>query len=497
MRPPVSSSLAACALTALCCCSSAAPQAPTYPYQAPPTSGPPAGLDQETWTRHLKEDLLPYWRMAEAQGTPVGNFPTNRDMNGGVQSPTARKPRMLGRQIFTYCVGYLLTGDESLLALAKAGNRWLLDHGQDKARGGWYADLDAAGNPSGDNPKFAQDFSYTVMGPAMYFFVTGDPESEAAVLATRDLLFDPSKYWDAANGRIRDGMNGALTAEVSMENRGSELVAQLDPITAFLLLVQPVLTDPARRVQMLGDLATLAKVIQSQFWKDGIFWGATGAIGVYHSDHTDFGHILKAYWALTQVDKRLDGHPLRSFLATAAPATLTFAWDAPNGRWAKAPSHATTVDYGSDWWAYAEADNLAATLSLQDPAWLSTLGTAAGHFLTDYVDRTRAAREVVSSVDRTGNWVYPWPDSDTAKCNVWKNGFHTTEHALVLEVLASWLQARPLQLYFAFPAQQVAARAAAATPYTFQAHVASTEDLGALAADASLHKVRVGFDQIR
>ena len=45
--------------------------------------------------------------------------------------------------------------------------------------------------------------------------------AEAAVLATRDLLFDPSKYWDAANGRIRDGMNGALTVETWMGTAGS------------------------------------------------------------------------------------------------------------------------------------------------------------------------------------------------------------------------------------------------------------------------------------
>lgn len=483
----------------IACGKSDPPAGPPYQYTAPPAGAPPAGLDLATWQTHLTGDLLPYWRMAEAQGTPLGNFPTWRGMDGTVQGSSNRKPRMLGRQIFTYCIGYLMTGDESLLALAKAGNRWLLDHGRDKRRGGWFADLDAAGNQSGDNPKFAQDLSYTVMGPAAYFFVTGDPESEAVVLEARDLLF--TKYWDQANGRIKDGLTGDLGADAPMyppsANRGSELVAQLDPITAFLLLVQPVLTDPARRAQLLGDLKTLATLIQTSYWKDGLFWGSTGVIGQYNTDHTDFGHILKAYWALTQVDKRLADHPLRSFLATAAPASLTFAYDAPNGRWANRPFSATKVYYGPDWWEAAEANNLAATLALQDPRWISTLGTTAANFRGDYVDRTRPVREVVSTVDRTGKWVYGWPDHDTAKCNEWKNGFHTTEQALVMAAFSSWLTAKPLQLYFAFPAAEAQTRGALATPYSFLGHVAAVEDKGALAADPALHKTLVSFDQIR
>jgi hypothetical protein len=83
--------------------------------------------------------------------------------------------------------------------------------------------------------------------------------------------------------------------------------------------VQPVLSDPARRDQALGDLRTLALRLRDSFWKDGIFWGSTGGVGSYGSNHTDFGHILKAYWALLQIDKRLADHPLHDFLAQTRP----------------------------------------------------------------------------------------------------------------------------------------------------------------------------------
>src|SRR5574341_1458173 len=290
--------LPALALLAVACAGTTAPaSAPDpYAYVAPPAASAPAGLDAATWLAHEQSDLLPFWTMDAAKGVPVGNFPTWRGMDGSLQGWTNRKPRMMGRQVFTYCAAFLMTGDETYLDLARAGNRWLLDHARDLTRGGWYADLDATGAQYLDADKTAQDMAYAVMGPAAWFYVTRDPEAEATVLATRDLLFDPTKYWDAANGRIRDGMNGALTAETWMGTPGSwQIVAQLDPMTAFLLLAQPAFTEQARRDQVLGDLRTLASLLQRSFWKDGIFWGSTGDIGVYQSFHTDFGHILKAY----------------------------------------------------------------------------------------------------------------------------------------------------------------------------------------------------------
>jgi hypothetical protein len=496
----VALALSACARTTAPAVPVVPPTGDLYVYTPPPATAPPAGLDAATWTTHLRDDLLPFWTMDAAKGVPVGNFPTYRGMDGAVRADRPdRKPRMMGRQIFTYSIGYLLTGDEALLDLARAGNRWLLDHARDPVRGGWFADLDVQGQPPYLADKLAQDMAYDTMGPAAWFFVTADPEAEAALLQTRDLLFDPAKYWDSANGRIRDGMDATLTSEAFMGQAGSwELVAQLDPVTAFLLLVQPVLSDAARRDQVLGDLRTLASRMRTSFWQDGLFWGSTARIGQYTGqNHNDFGHMLKAYWAVLQIDKRLSDHPHGAFLQQYAPAALTLAYDAPNGRWAKYPTSATTVAYGSDWWAYAESDQLAATLALHDPAWIATVGETARHFREDYVDRNWPAREVVPSVNRTGGWVYPWPPSDTAKCNEWKNGFHAAEHALVLYLFSHWLSGTPAPLYFAFPAASVQALAAAARPYTLDGRVSQVEDLGPLAGDPTRHKVRVHFADLR
>ncbi|HET9450686.1 MAG TPA: AGE family epimerase/isomerase [Aggregicoccus sp.] len=463
-----------------------------------PPAEAPAGLEPATWRAHLEQELLPFWRMEEAKGSPLGNFPTRRTMSGAVASgSTTRKSRMLGRQTYAYAVSYLMTGDEELLSLSRAGTRWILDHARDGARGGFHPDLDENGNPVGNGDKWAQDASYIAMGPAAYFFVTRDPEAEAAVLAARDLLFDPATFWDAEQRRIRDGLDGALTTERFMTAAySSELVAQLDPVTAFLLLVQPVLSADARREQVLGDLRTLATTMKEQFWRDGLFWGTTAGIGQYGSRHTDFGHSLKAYWALSLIDRRLPDQPFQAFLSEHLPGALTFALDTETGRWASRPLSPTTKAYGSDWWQYAEADQVAATLALHDPAFVQTVGTSAEQWRARFVDRSRPAGEVFPSIKRDGSG-WGWSDSDTAKCNEWKSGFHSTEHALVLYLFSHWLHGEPAPLYFAFPADRVAELAAASRPYTLLGRVVDHQDLGPLAADPSLHKVRVRFDQLR
>ncbi|HZJ56086.1 MAG TPA: hypothetical protein VFD38_18225 [Myxococcaceae bacterium] len=486
------------------CGEKSAPTTPDpYAYAPPPAGGAPAALAPLVWNDplggqgHLQQDLEPYWAMPEAKGTPEGNFPTWRTMTGALTNRTGRKPRMLGRQTFGYAVEYLLTGDPEKLALARAGNRWILDHAWDTTVGGWFADLDEAGNASGSGAKLTQDGAYTVMGPAAYFFVTRDAEAETRVEETRQLFFDPSTYFDTAGQRIRDGMNASLTQEAFLNGNGNDIVSQLDPITAFMLLVQPVRTQQADRDRMLADLRTLALALRDRHFSDGLFWGNVSSLGFYRSFHSDYGHMLKAHWALTQIDKRLVDRPFRDFLVTWTDGTLTRALDAASGRWKKQPTSPTTDDYGSDWWAFAEADQLAATLALHDPKWIPVAADTSTHWRNEFVDTKNAIREIIPGITAAGAPVFNWPSSDTAKCNEWKSSFHSHEHALVMFLFGHYLAGTPAPLYFAFPAAEIETRARASTPYTFQGKVDGWEDLGEIPGTDGLHRVRVTFTELR
>ncbi len=445
----------------------------------------PESLRGATWRAHLEADILPFWTTDAALGTPPGNYPTYRGMDGTPQNPTERRPRMISRQIYLYVVAFLMTGDAAHLDRARAGVEWLLAHAIDE-HGACHARLNADGSPAGDDPKTAQDVAYCGLGLAAWTFLTRDPAAEAAVLKMRDLLFDPTRFWDADNGRIRDALSADLTTEVDVEGDGGwELVAQLDAINALLLLVQPVVSEPARREQLLDDLRTLSNVLVDRFLADGIFWGVHSQTGQFGGKHVDFGHTLKSYWMIGLVDARLSDHPFAS-LSDAGAEQLLRAWDDAHGRWAKRPTSATEVEYGSDWWVYAEADQLAATLSLTDPTWTERVAMSAGHWIDDYVDRTRPAREVVPGVDREGKWVWDWTDTDTAKCNHWKSGFHTAEHALVMYLVGSVHEGKAPQLYFA-PVE--------GTPADFEApaYVFSGNESG---REAVQHGVLVTYSQL-
>ena len=316
-----------------------------------------------------------------------------------------------------------------------------------------------------------------------------------ALLAVRDTLFDPALYWDDANQRIRDGLSDDLTQEIDVDNDGWELVAQLDPINAFLLLSQPVLDDPARRDQLLGDLRRLGTTLIKTFHSDGIFWGASNRKGAYGSKHVDFGHTLKSYWMLLEIDKRLPDHPFFDVATTEARAALDRAWDPTYGSWAKRPLSPTAVEYGSDWWAYAESDQLAATLSLIDHRYLDQLTKTTQFWLDHYVDRGRAVREVVSSVRRDGSG-WGWSDADTSKCNEWKNGYHSSEHALVLWLLGHAFAGQPATLHFAVPA--AATSTFIATPYFFSGRETARSVIGPVdVAGETLTAVDVTFDQVQ
>jgi hypothetical protein len=181
---------------------------------------------------------------------------------------------------------------------------------------------------------------------------------------------------------------------------------------------------------------------------------------------------MKAIWMLLQIDKRLSDHPFAAVVAADAPALVTRAYDTDNGRWAKRPTGASSVEYGSDWWIYAEADQLAMTLDLASGTLADELAQTQAHWLSDYVDHVYPG-EVIPGIRRDGTPVWSWPPGDTAKCNEWKNGYHSSEHALVGMMVGHWREGEDVVLHFAVPEDAV--DTFVATPYVFAGRELSRE----------------------
>lgn len=467
---------------------------PAGPTRSEPDLGPGQLPSQARWRDHLTRELLPFWTQADALGTPPGNFPTFRCNDGTVYRGDAPCPelgdafpwitqelgteytRMKSRQAFVYGVGFHLTGDERLLAHARAGVDYLRRHAYEPTGSAVSYWRDGQpGPPPGQ--RTTQDLAYAQLGLAFYYYLTRDAEVLADLIRLERHIF--TAYYEPSWGMLRwvleEGPGGRPDQQ--------ELVAQLDQVNAYLLLVAPLLEEPMRG-RWLGDLHTLARVIRDRFFasEHGMFWGAVHdpARMQLGTHHTDFGHSGKALLMLYLTGVLVGDPPLVDFAREHARALLARA-ATPSGCWAANVSPDGQIERWSNWWTSAELDQAAATLALAEREFRPT---GLGYLAQSY------ACWLERFVDTEGGEVWPFiahPEETPAKAGAdqgpqvhppkvfhWKNGYHALEHALVAMITTAGLTGEPLVLYYAFrePLDGKRGQPGPVQPYVFRGTVA-------------------------
>src|SRR5689334_4441588 len=267
---------AAIALTAAC--------ATTNPRSATPpriAAGQLPSLDR--WRQHVTDELMPFWTMPDALGTPVGNFPTFRCNDGALFRPESPCPelgsaprwitselardytRMKSRQTYLYGVAFHITGDERYLEYARAGVAWLREHAYERDTGSavtyW---VNGKPEPPPDE-RTTQDLAYAQVGLAFYYYLTRDPEVLADLVRLERHIM--TKYWDDSTGPA-GGMLRWVNADgpTPGDRKRQELVSQLDQLNAYMLVVAPLLEDEAVAKAWQGDMVRLARVVKDRFF---------------------------------------------------------------------------------------------------------------------------------------------------------------------------------------------------------------------------------------
>ena len=456
----------------------------------------PAG---EAWVAHLSRDLAPFWLRPEALGSPVGAFPTFRCDDGALVQPDLpcgemlvagpwvssqlgkEFTRMRSRQTFFYGVAFHLTGEEKYLALAKAGVDYFRAHALDRTNRSavsWWKD--GVARPPVE-ARTSQDLAYANLGIAFYAYLTRDPEVLADALLLYDGVFE--RYDDRTRGLLRWAAGG-----VGGETARVELVAQLDQVNAYALLLASVAPEP-HRSKLRTDLARIARILIDRFWSEelGLFRGSLhdpleSGLG---SRHTDFGHTIKALWMIERTGSLLGDGTLSSWARERMPKVLSRAFLPRYGCWASGLRRDGSIDAGVTWWIAAELDQAAATLALTDRRY------------TGYLEKTYACW-LDRLVDRENGEVWSWIDLDDparrgAKQHLWKNGYHSAEHALVSYLTSQELHGKPATLHFAFatPPPKEGLNA-----YFFAGEPISAEESG-LDSRPDLRRVTVSFRRLR
>ena len=411
----------------------------------------------ERWLKHFREDLLPFWNVPDAWGTPRGDFPTFRG-NDGQAVDWAKPPeelatapgwikeafgreyvRMKSRQTYFYGVAYHLTGDPKMLELARDGAAFIRQQALDPKTGSAVSYWEKGAAQPAVLARTTQDLAYAELGLAMYYYLTRDAAVLRDIQKLKRHIF--TQYWNPQWQALR----WVVKENPQDEHLRQELVAQLDQINAYMLLLTPILPEPERK-EWTADLKRLAQVMVRDYHDAGrhLFWGtihdpAQKKLG---SRHTDFGHTAKAYWMLERIGRLTKDPTLVDLATTGAKALLKQAYLPDSGTWGSRLRPDGTVDSGKEWWIYAELDQLAETLALADPAQAAPLPRTADFWFRRMVDPVN--HEVWGGAG--GPDFEPWQGP---KIHQWKSGYHSAEHALVGYLTAQALHGQPATLYFA------------------------------------------------
>ncbi|HEY0190434.1 MAG TPA: hypothetical protein VGC42_04880 [Kofleriaceae bacterium] len=463
--------------TAVVACGAAPNAAPSAAPGAAPGAAPvarPARIaasalpSLDRWREHVRDDILPFWTMPDALGEPAGNFPTFRCNDGTRLRPDAPchelaappkwivpelardYTRMKSRQTFLYGVAFHLTGDERYLEDARAGVAWLRAHAYERDSAVSYWEHGAPG-PASDQ-RTTQDLAYAQVGLAFYYYLTRDPEVLADVVRLERAIM--TRYWQPSPAPPGGMLRWQLAdGDTPGDAQRVELVAQLDQINAYMLLLAPLIEDPATAAAWRRDLVLLARVVKDRFFAAdrGMFWGTLDNPAEHNlgGRHNDFGHSMKSLWMLYLAGELTGERELTEFARPLVAPLLARAAQ-PSGCWASGFHADGSLAHGSQWWISAELDQAAATLAGREPAAAPYASYLAGSYAC-WFERF---------VDHQGHDVWPdvpasWTPATYAsggplKIFHWKNGYHVMEHAMVSMITTAGLTGQPLSLYYAF-----------------------------------------------
>ena len=216
----------------------------------------------------------------------------------------------------------------------KAGIDYIRQNAVDRRGGGMFTMLDLATNTWGPRREIRnpQELGYGLLGLAMYYYLTRDDEVLSDIFAIKDYI--AATYYNPSLG----------TFQWMLQNNGSEpfdqkqLVADLDQMNTYLVLLTPILPEP-QRTEWQQTLNLLARSILGTFYSplDNLFF--TTATTPWYRDlafsGADFGHSSKALWMLRWTGLMSGDRGLVSFSEAAGRRLLDRAYLPEDGSWAQ------------------------------------------------------------------------------------------------------------------------------------------------------------------
>lgn len=439
-------------------------------------------LGPEKWIEHLNNDLMKFWGMEEAKQFQGDLFPTYRTNKGELLSKDRNKwpeefknalldpvtkglvqtdynfIRAHSRQTYAYGIAFHMTGNEEYLKLCSKGAIALVN-----AMDGNYGmftqqKIETKEWGTERNNRTSQDLAYGLTGLGMYYFLTHDPGILHKIIQLKEYIF--KYYFDEGKGYI-------TWYPKYVDNLDVEIVAQLDQLYAYMLMLTPTLPEPYK-TQWKKDLKKIADILVEKFYSERyeIFWGSESnssnlSLG---TDHTDFGHSVKTFWVILKIGEIINEPFYVDFARKRINKILNDAYIEETGSWARRFDKNGEIDNDKEWWILAELDQACEILAVNDPSYLTFLNNTQRYWLDKMVDHQYGEIwHMVSGKDDKPIIQYP-------KIHNWKTSLHSFEHALFGYMTASRIKNVEFNLYYAIPEwERVSHRTVA--PYMFRGNV--------------------------
>lgn len=469
--------------------------------------------DPAIWLNHLENDLMKFWKdKTETEGESVffSTFRSNKgdfipesmdnwpdeykeamqtsDLKGLVEDATKYNYiRAHSRQTFAYGIAYNMTGNPDYLKKCYDGAMALLEaidenrgmyNKQDIQTGAWLDEADK---------RNSQDLAYGMTGLSFYYYLTHDERVLQPLLDARKYIFDT--YMDEGKGFLT-----WYPKHVKENNKNIEIVSQLDQLYAYMLWLTPALPEPYK-TEWKKDLKKLADIMINYFYSEryGTFWGcATNDLSKeLGTDHTDFGHSVKAMWVIYEIGKITDDITYVNFAREKISIILSRAYIEDTGSWARRYTKNGELDDDKEWWGLAELDQAAAILSLTDPSYLRYTNNTYKYWFDYMIDKEYG--EIWHMVEAENNT----PDLKYPKIHAWKTALHSFEHCLLGYLISCYHREEPISLYYAFSPDNL--DSIQVSPYFFRANILEKTVANQISYDslAKQNIVKVSFDHLR
>ena len=398
-------------------------------------------LNGNFWKDQALHDILPYWTQY-AIDHKDGAFITYLDRCWNQIDGTEKYPSMISRQIFSYSVAFLLTGEEKYIEIASDAVDFMLTHAWDKAYGGWFDVLDKKGNPL-QTTKSAFIQFYANTGLAMYYFVTHDPEALQYIIKSNEII--ESKRWDNTYG----GYFNILNRDLSVKSSDKNFCTVVVPISGYLLYLYLATREEKylRQAERMMNISLRKMQDPESNWILESFdreWNYKTRKNHYEKE-VNIGHNIEAVWMFYRLYLLTGKKEYLHSIKIIMDKIFKWGFDKDKGGWYHAvnrlnPSiHDNTVY----WWiqAYGNMFSLFSYRITNDRKYIEYFRKGATFWNNYFIDKKFGA---------TVLGIYPdGKIKDGKKAGKYKTSYHSMEYSLLTYLyLNFWVNKKPVELYF-------------------------------------------------